>query len=90
MVERVLIYRGDAAFAAALVQMLEAEGLTVSWTPPGEQRSAGEHALAVVDLTISGVAGAAIIAAAKAASAKFKTRFPGRAEVDLDDKEDEA
>lgn len=83
--QRRLIYRGNPSLASALVALLEREGLTVVWRPPMEQKSFGQTAEAVVQLTLSGVAASSITAASKAALAKFRQRFPGAAEVDEED-----
>lgn len=71
-----LRYRGEPGLANALVQLLEREGLTVTWRPPAEQRSLGRAVETVIEMTVSGAAVASLTAASKAAARKVQGAVP--------------
>jgi hypothetical protein len=83
-VTRTIRYRGVAARADALVQMLEEQGVQVEWTPPREQRGLGADVGAVVLSLVASGAYDGI----KAAVAKFRAWMP-HAEVTLEGEEDD-
>lgn len=75
-----LTYRGPAPLGGALAQMLEEEGVLVSYSPRMEQRGAGEVVEAVIlTLVCSGA-----YDLVKAGVIRFRTsRFGKVAQVDL-------
>jgi hypothetical protein len=86
-----LTYAGHPALASAFVQMLQESGLEVEWTRPEEQRGLSDVPQeVVVGVLVTGTT-AAIKAGVKAATTKFRERFPrgGRVEDQDDDSSDE-
>jgi len=79
-----LTYTGNPAFSGVLVQMLQDEGLAVEWEPPEERRGANIPEDVLVGLVVSGLSDT-IKLGIRTAIEKFRTRFPGRAEVRDDD-----
>jgi hypothetical protein len=75
-----LVYTGPAAFASALVQMLQEQGVTVDWTPPEERRGLGHDAH---DIVVNLVATGVWVSVFKGVSV-FRDRFKGRGRVDVD------
>jgi hypothetical protein len=86
-----ITYRGGANDASILAGFLRAEGVNVAWEAPYEQRSGtGQIAPVVVDYIVQpgskALVGAAAVALARTAIAKFKARSP-QSEVDIHDTE---
>ena len=78
-----LTYRGNPAFASMLVQMLEVEGVTVTWERPTEQRGLAEMGQEVI---VSMIAEGGLVAI-KTAVDKFRKHRSSRAEVTIEDDE---
>jgi hypothetical protein len=74
-------YRGSPAFASALAQMLEDQGVSVQWERPEESRGLGAD---VHDVVIS-ILSTGSYAMIQAAIAQFKRRFPRAGDVDVKD-----
>jgi hypothetical protein len=83
-VTRTIRYQGDPARASALVQMLEQQGVQVSWTPPREERGLATDVTAVVINLVSTGSAVGIAAAVK----QFRQRFP-KATVKVDGEPDD-
>ena len=87
---RRLQYEGHPAIASAFVQMLQEEGLAVSWEPPIERRGANIPEDVLISILASGTYDA-LKAGIRAAVEKFRDKFPGRARItDEDDEEDQS
>jgi hypothetical protein len=77
-------YRGDPARASGLVQMLEHQGVQVSWSPPREQRGLGADINEVLVSLVSTGSAVGIGTAVK----QFRQRFP-KATVKIDGEPDD-
>ncbi len=77
-------YRGSPPFAGMFAQMLQQEGLEVTWERPEETRGVVDMAQTyVVEMTVAGS-----LVAIKAAVAKFRKHAPN-AQVEIEDYEDD-
>lgn len=75
-------YTGDARLVGALAQMLQDEGLEVEYDPPFEKKSMEVDIVALV-LAVSGHPD--IRRLVSAAVARFKERFPGGGDTEIED-----
>lgn len=83
-----LTYEGPPRGANAFAQMLRDEGLTVDWQRPDETRTADLVQDVVIYFAIRAsddIVDLAVTTAVRAAIAKFRARFPGKARIDEDD-----
>jgi hypothetical protein len=77
-----IVYRGGAPGALMLARMLRAEGVTVDWEPPEEQRGGGLDFARDVAVEMVAAGG---IAAISAVIAKFRDRTNGRGDATIED-----
>jgi hypothetical protein len=82
MSSRTLTYRGPARGASALAQMLREEGVEVSYTPPVERRDITQVAEVLIIYVgmkaTDKFTDAALDAAVKRATTRWRQRFGGR------------
>jgi hypothetical protein len=84
-VTRKITHQGSPARVGALVQMLEAEGVRVDWSPPHEERGLGTDINGVIVNLVSTGTVVAIAAAVK----KFREWAP-RCRVEVEDEDEGA
>jgi hypothetical protein len=79
-------YIGPAVRAGALVKCLKEEGIEVRWTPPEEDRGAGDMAAAAAVSAVVSIIANGAYDAIKAGVTKFRERFgTGRVKIEGED-----